>query len=56
MSSDQEMSHLGAITWRKAAPCSLLLLVPPTTVLPLTQHSYSEMFEKDLLQKFHSLS
>lgn len=39
-----------------AAPCSLLLLVPPTAVLPLTWRSCSEMFENDLLQKFHSLS
>lgn len=39
-----------------AAPCSLSLLVPPTAVLPLTCHSYSEMSEIYLLQKFNSLS
>lgn len=38
------------------APCSLLLFVPPTAVLPPTQHSYYEMFENNLLQKFHSVS
>lgn len=34
-----------------AAPCRLLLLVPPTAALPFTWRSCSKMFENDLLQK-----